>query len=145
MMTLQKTILASAALLALGGATAAAARAAEANPSPDPAPFVAEDDWIHKPTAKETWRFYPEHAQRWEREGAVRLRCGVQDTGQVAGCVVVSDSRPGNHFGDAALKMSRLFLIKPRVINGAVVNGALVTIPVGFEIVGFPWPKTYPR
>ncbi len=138
-----KTILAGAALMVLASAGVTAARAAEAALSPDPAPLIAEDDWIHKPMGKEAWRFYPERATRQMRNGEVRLRCAVEDTGQVTGCVVVADSKPGNRFGEAALKMSRLFVIKPRVIDGAVVNGALVTIPVVFRVVQISiWPQS---
>jgi protein TonB len=134
-MTLHKLVPAGVALMALAGVGVTAARAAEAALSPDPAPLIAEDDWIHKPTAKEAWRFYPEHAARQMRGGEVRLRCAVEDSGLVTGCVVVADSKPGNRFGEAALKMSRLFVIRPRVTDGAVVNGALVTIPVVFQII----------
>jgi protein TonB len=143
MMPSQKTILTGAALMVLASMGVTAARAAEAALSPDPAPLIAEDDWIHKPTAKEAWRFYPEHAARLLRGGEVRLRCAVEDTGQVTGCVVVADSKPGNRFGEAALKMSRLFVIRPRVNNGAVVNGALVTIPVVFRVAQVSiWPQS---
>lgn len=138
-----RTILTGAALMVLASVGVTAARAAEAALSPDPAPLIAEDDWIYKPTAKEAWRFYPEHAARQLRGGEVRLRCAVEDTGRVSGCVVASDSRPGNHFGEAALKMSRLFVIRPRVIDGAVVNGALVIIPVVFRVAQISiWPQS---
>jgi protein TonB len=139
----QKIILASAALMVLASVGVTAARAAEAALAPDPAPLIAEDDWVHKPTAKEAWSFYPERATRQMRSGEVRLRCAVEDTGQVTGCVVVADSKPGNRFGEAALKMSRLFVIRPRVINGAVVDGALVTIPIVFRVAQVSiWPQS---
>lgn len=125
-MTLSKTMLIGAALAALGGTTV---RAAEAALSPDPAPLISEDDWIHKPTSIEAARFYPVRALRMMRIGEARLRCAVEETGEVTGCVVAGESLPGYGFGAAALKMSHVFLIRPRAVNGFIV-----TIPVEFKL-----------
>jgi protein TonB len=79
-------------------------------------------------------RFYPERAQRLEVEGRATISCSVTAKGTVTDCSVVSEEPADAGFGDAALKMARLFKMKPQTRDGAPVEGASVRIPLSFRL-----------
>ena len=79
-------------------------------------------------------RYYPERAQRLERSGSVTLQCTVNARGAVDNCSVVSEDPADFGFGDAAIRLSRLFRMKPRTRDGAAVEGGTVRIPIAFRI-----------
>jgi len=109
-----------------------------APPVPEPAApaprAIANPQWSSRPSGEDVARFYPERAQRQGREGRVALDCQVTAKGAVAGCVVVSEEPQGFGFGEAALKLSRLFKMKPRMEDGQAVEGASVRIPITFRL-----------
>lgn len=76
---------------------------------------------------------YPDRARRLEIEGRVLLECEVLETGLMSECVVLEETPPDYGFGAAALKMSRLFKMKPMIRDGVPVAGAKVKIPLVFR------------
>ena len=64
--------------------------------------------------------------------GRVTLDCDVTAAGKMAGCVVVSEYPQGHRLGEGALRMSRLFQMKPLTQDGQPVGGAVVRIPIAF-------------
>ncbi len=58
-------------------------------------------------------RYYPDRAAWLERTGNVLLQCLVTAKGAVSTCSVLSEDPSEYGFGDAALKLSKLFKLKP--------------------------------
>ena len=79
-------------------------------------------------------RYYPERAQRLEQNGTVTLQCKVNARGNVEACNIVSEDPANFGFGDAAMRLSRLFRMKPQTRDGTPVEGGTVRIPIAFRI-----------
>jgi protein TonB len=101
---------------------------------PASAPVIANPNWSSRPSGEDMARFYPERAQRLEKTGSVLLQCQVTAKGSVAECQVLAEGPAGFGFGEAALKLSGLFRMKPRMEDGRPVEGAIVKIPIAFRL-----------
>jgi TonB family protein len=86
--------------------------------------------WLRTPTAEELARFAPANARGVT--GRVVLSCEVAVRGTVDDCKVLSENPAGRGFGSAALLLTSLFLMRPRMVNGQAVGGAKVQIPIMF-------------
>jgi protein TonB len=62
------------------------------------------------------------------------LRCTVTVDGNVTNCSVTSETPTGQGFGEAALKLSRYFQMRPKTVDGAPVGGATVNIGIPFRL-----------
>lgn len=107
---------------------------ASAPPAPPRASVISRPDWSRKPNGDDMARYYPDRAQRLEIEGKATIRCTVTAKGLLQGCEVLSESPADAGFGDAALKLSKLFKMKPKTQDGAPVDGGEVTIPIVFNL-----------
>lgn len=101
---------------------------------PAPDPVIRNPTWLKRPGASEFARFYPDPEMRRGTEGRAVLNCNVTAKGSVAGCRVASLTPAGSGFGEAALKLSRYFVMSPRTVDGQPVEGGQVTIPIAFNL-----------
>ncbi len=95
-------------------------------------PYVTRPYWTKLPGPADIAKVYPEKAREAGVRGRATLRCLVTKGGALETCTVIGE-RPGDlSFGDAALKLSGLFKMKSRTLDGAPVAGAQIVIPVEF-------------
>jgi protein TonB len=97
-------------------------------------PVIEHPDWLRRPTGEDLARHYPRRALEQELSGRAQIACSVTAAGRLQSCVVVSETPAGRGFGDAALKLSRAFQMRPQTEDGRPVEGGRVNIPITFEV-----------
>jgi protein TonB len=105
--------------------------ASPAPPPPRPTVITAPD-WASRPSADDVSRYYPDRAQRLSVSGKAEISCGVLANGKLTNCTIVSEDPPDQQFGDAALKLSKLFKMRPQSKDGVPTSGGTVRIPIRF-------------
>ena len=112
------------------------------SPRADHRTVITNPDWVRVPSGDEFASYSPYGATT---TGNVRLECDVTVDGRVTGCIVSQENPTGAGFGKAALKMSRLFRMKPQTRDGVPVGGGVVTIPIRFGVYGLESPPKWVR
>ena len=96
--------------------------------------YVIKDaEWIYRPTPQVLKAFYPARARRANVDGSVFLVCTLTGSGAVRHCRAARETPDKEGFGRAAIAAARLFRIRPPSVNGRLVKGAQVLIPVTFS------------
>jgi TonB family protein len=100
------------------------------------APGDSNADWMTKPTASQMMGVYPAAARdRPPANPRAMVTCKVNQEGFLRDCKVVQQAPENMGFGDAALALSPLFRMKPKIRGGKPMESE-VTIPIvwaGFE------------
>lgn len=102
--------------------------------------------WTRIPTGNDIANYYPASAARNGISGWAAIQCLATDKGLLAECRVLGESPRDQHFGDAALKLSRLFKLAPADKTGRSVAGGAIIVPIVLTIpgnAGLDLPKDY--
>ncbi|KRA61856.1 hypothetical protein ASD79_07055 [Caulobacter sp. Root655] len=106
------------------------------------APGDSNADWMTKPTVYQLMGVYPVAARhRPPTTAKATITCKVNEEGFLRDCKPVFEAPENMGFGAAALQLSTLFRMKPKIRNGKPVETE-VTIPIiwsGFQ--NFPAPS----
>jgi TonB family protein len=94
--------------------------------------LITDPDWAERPTGDDVSRFYPPLAVSLRLSGRAMVLCSVTSGGTLTGCSTLGQSPAGFGFGDAALHLTSLFRMRPRMLNGTPVPGGSVRIPIRF-------------
>jgi TonB family protein len=120
-------------IFALAAALLQAAAPAVAPTPPRPS-IITAPDWLRKPTAADMVEFYPKAAAASHVEGRATIHCKVAASGDLTDCAVMSQEPADQGFGDAAVRLSALFKMRPMTKDGAPVSGAQINIPIRFAL-----------
>jgi protein TonB len=91
-------------------------------------------DWVQRPNGADVAWAYPPAAEAANLEGRATLACRIDGAGRLERCQVVSEAPLDAGFGQAALKMSARFQMRPVDKNGLRTRGANVRIPIRFAL-----------
>jgi protein TonB len=69
-----------------------------------------------------------------EVSGRATISCTVNARGALDGCNIISEDPSDMGFGDAAMRMSKLFRMRPKTTDGQPVDGGTVRIPLRFVL-----------
>ena len=94
---------------------------------------VVQPTIAQAPTPADFQRAYPARALDDGVAGAALLDCLVTKAGLLSACRIFRETPPGYGFGAAALDVAKDYVMRPRLIDGAPVDGAEVQLPVSFN------------
>lgn len=112
-----------------GGASAAGKRPDVSLPLEG---VITNPDWVQTPNGEDFATYFPAVAQMLGLGGRTLMQCQVSTTGTMQSCTITSEVPKGLGFGDAALKISQFFRMKPMTVDGVPVAGAKINIPIHF-------------
>lgn len=103
---------------------------------PPPAPpvqIITNPQWITRPNGDDFARFYPRRALDSNIEGRASLSCLVGADGRLS-CTVLSEDPQNMGFGEAAVRISRQFRMRPQTVNGEPTAGGSIRLPIRFQV-----------
>lgn len=113
----------------IGDAHAEAIRVVSSLPS-----TIIPPDWSARPSASDLERFYPDRAQRLGLDGRATVTCQVKQNGTLVDCSVESEDPPDMGFGDATIRASRLFKMRPQIEYGQPVDGGTFRFSLDWKL-----------
>ena len=95
-------------------------------------PLLDAASWIRKPTAVDWATNFPRKARGVADKARVVLSCRVTAGNRVKDCTVVSEKPSGYGIGQAVIRMSSMFRVKPVEVDGRPQYDLRVRIPLTF-------------
>jgi periplasmic protein TonB len=97
---------------------------------------VMQPDWQRHPSRADLAIYYPNKAQAKNVTGSVTIDCDLTQKGSLSNCRVVAEQPPGWGFGETALKLSKIYKIRPTTAAGVPLDLAriIVRIPLSFGL-----------
>jgi protein TonB len=92
-------------------------------PPPPHASVITQPDFTRLPSNDDMAAYFPDRAQRMNVEGRATFRCTVTAGGTLTGCSITSESPADYGFGEATLKLTHLFKMRPMQKDGQPVEG----------------------
>ena len=100
-----------------------------------------EITWSARPTGDDIAKYYPQAAFSTGVSGWTVLQCQLGPKTSFKACTVLAEAPTGYHFGDAGLKLSRLFRLKPAAADADIAEGDVITLPIVLQSQGKPAPR----
>jgi len=115
---------------------------ADQPPQPDVQPDPSEaktrlltnPQFDRQPSADDLAQYYPERANRLGKTGTASIRCTVSSKGALVGCIVTGEDPAAFGFGDAALKLAKVFKLNPATADGVPVDGGVLSTRITFKL-----------
>jgi protein TonB len=98
-----------------------------------PGPVVMMPDWIERPSADAVKAAYPPVASAAKISGRAVVQCVVGVDGANHECRVVEETPRGRGFGEAALGLSKLYVMTPMKRDCVPVDGGIVRLGFNFS------------
>jgi hypothetical protein len=92
---------------------------------PQTTPTVQPARWLNPPSSDAAADFMPGFANMLAVDGYVTLTCEVEHVGPPENCAVARESPTGLGFGEAALKIAQLGVLRPRLVDGKAVRAEI--------------------
>jgi protein TonB len=96
--------------------------------------LIEKPTWLRKPTGDDLARNYPDNAARRYISGQAMIQCAVTAAGTLTDCKVLQEKPLNMGFGAASLRLAPNFLMSPKTPTGTSIEGAVVTIPIHWQI-----------
>lgn len=91
-------------------------------------------DWVARPQPDDYARYYPAYAQYAGYPGRALISCIVTADGRLEQCFVRWEKPEAYGFGEAALRLSRLFRTTTIDRQGRSMVGKIINVPIIFQI-----------
>jgi len=95
---------------------------------------ITNADFLQQPNGDDLASVYPDRAQRLDKTGSAVLHCIVNAQGKLTSCSVSNEDPPGYDFGEAAIKASKFFKLKPATSDGRPIDGATFSRKIVFRL-----------
>lgn len=112
---------------------------AEARPNA----IITSPAWVRLPTPAEVRLVFPKAAWDAQLDGRAVIECKVSSSGHLFACVVLNEAPMGKGFGDAALRLSKIFLMRPYTRDGVPVAGGRLRVPLVMPLPNEPPPPKH--
>jgi protein TonB len=74
---------------------------------------VDHPSWMRRPNGSDFTTYFPPTAIDPPQEGHTVMQCEITPSGFLAGCVIAKETAPEMGYGEASLKLARMFRARP--------------------------------